>query len=125
MSQRRTFSCCGSLQVGLDRESRALRERKKQREEKHRDEKWCETYGKALNRSSDDLDHLRNDLVVAAKLHNVVLEHQESGGGGFLGEFDPILIRFNGERSQGGRVVNLGILKNELAVALAGVTAFR
>lgn len=121
VSQRRTFSCCGSLQVGLDRESRALRERKKQREEKHRDAKWWEEYGKILNRSNDDLDDVQSDLLVAARLHNVVLEHQERGGG-LLGDLDPILIRFNGGR---GRVVNLGILRNELVVALAGVTAFR
>lgn len=125
LSQRRTFSCCGSLQVGLDREARALRERKKRREEKRRNEQWWAQYGKALNRSNDELADVQHDLQLAAGLHNTVLEHQDYlKSGDLLEELDPILIRFNGQRSQAGRVVNLEILRKELAAALVGVTAW-
>lgn len=143
-SRRRTFSCCGSLhmQVGLDRESRALRERRKRRDARRIDGQWLHEYGTALSRTTEELADIQQELRLAARLQNTVLEHQvvksssssSSGSGGGGGgddlqreELDPILIRFDdGPRSPAaGRVVNLGILRRELDAALAGVTANR
>lgn len=126
LSRRRTFSCCGRLQVVIDGESRALRERKKQREEKRQNEQWWEEYGKALSRSSEELADIRHDLQLAARLHNTALEHQ-----GYLNssnlpkELDPIWIHLDGHRSPGGRAVSLEILRKELEAALAGVATCR
>lgn len=128
------------MQVGLDRESRALRERRKRRDARRIDGQWLHEYGTALSRTTEELADIQQELRLAARLQNTVLEHQVvksssssssgSGGGGDdlqREELDPILIRFDdGPRSPAaGRVVNLGILRRELDAALAGVTANR
>lgn len=129
------------MQVGLDRESRALRERRKRRDARRIDGQWLHEYGTALSRTTEELADIQQELRLAARLQNTVLEHQgvksnSSSSGGSSGggssdlqdeELDPILIRFeDGPRSPAaGRVVNLGILRRELDAALAGVTANR
>lgn len=126
LAGRRTFSCCSSLQVRLDREARAVRERGKKRTEKHQDVAWWGEYGMLLNRTIEELDDVQHALQLAARLHNTVMVKQgcldaDSG----LDELDPIWIDFEGQQSLGGRVVNMVILREELGVALMRVTPYQ